>query len=118
MTIGVLGLAYKENTHSVKNSPALKLISQLQGFKIQAYDPLVKTIPFESPSLTIRPTCLDVVKESDILFLMTPWDEFKALSPEAFLPLMNKKFVVDPYKLLSMDTNVAFAKDIIYYSLC
>ena len=29
--IGVLGLAYKENTHSVKNSAALALIAQLAG---------------------------------------------------------------------------------------
>lgn len=118
VTIGILGLAYKENTHSTKNSPALRLISQLQGFKIHAYDPLVKALPFEAASLILQPTCRDVIENSDVLFLMTPWDEFKTLPHETILPLMNKKFVVDPYKLLSMDTNVAFTQDIIYYSLC
>ena len=36
------GLAYKQDTHSVKNSPSLALLSALTGMQVQAYDPQVK----------------------------------------------------------------------------
>ncbi|MBF0584421.1 MAG: UDP-glucose/GDP-mannose dehydrogenase family protein, partial [Magnetococcales bacterium] len=36
--IAVLGLAYKENTASTKNSPALLLIAQLPHWRVRAYD--------------------------------------------------------------------------------
>ena len=37
--IGILGLAYKENTHSTKNSPSLALISALAALAAQALRP-------------------------------------------------------------------------------
>jgi len=39
--IGILGLAYKENTHSTKNSPSLALISTLAPWRLKVYDPVV-----------------------------------------------------------------------------
>lgn len=117
-TISILGLAYKENTHSTKNSASLKLISQLKGFKIQTYDPLVKTLPFPSDSITFKPNASEAVKGADVLFLMTPWPEFRQLKPETLFPLMHKKFIVDPYKLLGTDSEVAFSQDVAYYSFC
>ena len=38
-TIGILGLAYKENTHSVKNSPSLALIRQLGAWPLRVLRP-------------------------------------------------------------------------------
>src|SRR5262249_36843979 len=40
-TIAVLGLAYKENTHSTKNSPSLALLENLRGKSIKVHDPVV-----------------------------------------------------------------------------
>ena len=37
--IAILGLTYKENTHSLKNSPSIALISKIDGHSIKAYDP-------------------------------------------------------------------------------
>src|SRR5207237_2450202 len=39
--IGLLGLAYKENTNSTKNSPSLALIAHLTAWRVQMYDPVV-----------------------------------------------------------------------------
>ena len=39
--VAVWGLAYKENTHSTKNSPSLVLIGKLPHARKQAYDPAV-----------------------------------------------------------------------------
>lgn len=118
LTLCVLGLAYKENTHSTKNSVSLRLLSQLQNFKIQAYDPLVKSLPFETDSITIKDSALEAVKGSDVLFLMTPWDEFKTLQLESLLSIMRERVIIDPYKILSMNSKVAFNQNVTYYSLC
>ena len=40
--IGILGLAYKENTNSIKNSPTLHLLKKLKNNKISIYDPKAK----------------------------------------------------------------------------
>ena len=40
--LAVLGLAYKENTHSVKNSPSLALIRHLGPWPLTVFDPVVK----------------------------------------------------------------------------
>lgn len=116
--IAILGLAYKENTHSTKNSAALKLISQLQGFNIQAYDPFVKNIPLESGSIQLKSNALEAIKGADVLFIMTPWPEFKEQKPETFLTLMRKRFIIDPYSLLEVNSDLAIAQELTYYSLC
>jgi len=118
MTIGVLGLAYKENTHSTKNSAALKLISQLKEFNVQAYDPLVKKLPFDSDSIILKPSVSETVKDSDVLFLMTPWAEFKDQDLQKITSLMRHQFIVDPYKILSTNSDIANSKELNYYSLC
>jgi UDPglucose 6-dehydrogenase len=118
ITIGILGLSYKENTHSTKNSAALQLISKLQGFNIQVYDPLVKTLPLASYAISIKTTAMEAVKGADVLFLMTPWPEFKSQNPEELLLLMRKKFIVDPYRLIEVNSDVAIANKLTYYSLC
>ncbi len=118
ITLSILGLSYKENTHSTKNSAALKLISQLKGFKIQVYDPLVKKLPLESSFVEFKSNALEAIKGSDVLFLMTPWPEFKELKQEDVFSLMKTKFIVDPYKLLKVESEVAFSQDMAYYSFC
>ena len=43
INIGVVGVTYKENTNSIKNSPALKLIGYLKNkSNISVYEPMVK----------------------------------------------------------------------------
>ena len=39
--ICILGLAYKPDTHSVKNSPSIALINQLKIHEVNAHDPIV-----------------------------------------------------------------------------
>src|SRR5260370_5677060 len=39
--LAILGLAYKENTHSIKNSPSLALIAALGPWRLALYDPAV-----------------------------------------------------------------------------
>ncbi|MDF1756996.1 MAG: nucleotide sugar dehydrogenase [Legionellaceae bacterium] len=111
--ICVLGLAYKPNTHSVKNSPSIALINQLTDFDVNAHDPIVKD---EHQTHAIRKDIiLDAVSGADVVIIMTPCDEYRVLSIELLSEYMRGNTVIDPHRLLSIDSNGA--SDLNYYSL-
>ncbi|OGV29510.1 MAG: hypothetical protein A3E88_00235 [Legionellales bacterium RIFCSPHIGHO2_12_FULL_35_11] len=112
-TICVLGLAYKPNTHSVKNSPSVALINQLIGFEVVAHDPIVKD---EHKTHAIRKDIiLDAVSNVDVVIIMTPCDEYRILSMELLSKYMRGNTVIDPHCLLSIDSKESV--DFNYYSL-
>ena len=98
--IGVLGLAYKENTHATKNSPALALIAGLRPFRLRAFDPAVKVDPDWHPALEQARDPLDACKDADAVVIMTPWQPFKALRPAAIAKAMAGRVVIDPFGVL------------------
>lgn len=83
--IGVLGLTYKVGTPVMEESPGLLLARRLhsEGFRVKAYDPAaykhVADEPFET---TIGPG--PILDGTEIIFLMTPWPDFKKLFPAAW----------------------------------
>ena len=99
-TIGVLGLAYKADTSSVKNSPSLALISSLEPFAIQAYDPVVTAEPQWHPRLTQVGVALDACNDADVVVIMTPWPAFADLSVGDIAAAMAGTLLIDPYGLL------------------
>lgn len=97
--ITVLGLAYKENTHSTKNSPAFVLIERLSASKVTVYDPLV---PASSVGHNVSgaASALAAIDGADALLIMTPWPEFRSLKPEEIKIRMKGHIVIDPYRIL------------------
>ena len=98
--VAVLGLAYKAETASTKNSPALGLISALQPFRLQVYDPVVRAVPSEGVDLSVAPSAIDACHGADAVAIMTPWREFQALGPEALATALRGHCVIDPYRVL------------------
>ena len=98
--LGVLGLAYKENTHSVKNSPSLALIRHLAPWPLRVYDPVVPASAAPHPAVTGATSALDAVKGADALVIMTPWPEFRSLSCADIAKAMRGRLVLDPYRVL------------------
>ena len=96
--IAVLGLSYKENTNSLKNSPALALLEALKKFEVKVYDPIVKKSG--APDLIHSKGILECIKDANVIFVMTPWEEFFQIDPELFNHCSKLKFVVDPYGCL------------------
>lgn len=109
--ITVLGLAYKENTHSTKNSPSLALLEslkeQLVQQRITVYDPVVSAsvVPFAKTAASVN----DAITGAEVLILMTPWPEFKTIQLEDLIKLMRRdglknsiKTIIDPYQLLKL----------------
>ncbi len=109
--IAILGLAYKENTASTKNSAAVALIRSLQPFSVRAYDPVVKADRAWHPRLTQHSTALEACDGSDAVCLMTPWPEFGSLSAAELAKRMTGKIVIDPYRLLDRGLAAASGLD-------
>jgi len=97
--IAVLGLAYKENTHSTKNSPALLLIKKLSNCKIKAYDPVVDAC-VAGNHVSRASSALDAANGVDAVAIMTPWPEFRALTADSLAQHMAGRVVIDPYRVL------------------
>ena len=97
--VSVLGLAYKINTNSSKNSPSITLINALKNKYIKAYDKLVNPNDFDK-SINFCDNIYDTIKDSDVLFIMLPNDEFKEISWEKIFMLMRGKIVIDPFRVL------------------
>jgi UDPglucose 6-dehydrogenase len=98
--IGVLGLAYKENTHSTKNSPSLALLSHLDGFDVCVHDPVVPANAAGIPVSTVS-VAEDVAKDVDALVIMTPWPEYTNLDLQKISSHMKGRTVLDPYVVLN-----------------
>jgi UDPglucose 6-dehydrogenase len=98
--LAIWGLAYKQDTHSVKNSPALALARSLPAAEKVAYDPKVKSLVELVPGLTIAESALDACRGADALAVMTPWAEFSKIDPGSIRQQMRGEVVVDPFGLL------------------
>ena len=99
-TLAVLGLAYKENTHSTKNSPSLALLAAIPQIRVQAFDPVVAPKPEWHPRLTGKADALAACDGADAVIIVTPWPQFKELAPADIAKRMRGKIVIDPYKCL------------------
>jgi UDPglucose 6-dehydrogenase len=113
--IAVLGLAYKENTDSVKNSPAVALVQAIQPFRVQAYDPVVVPRPEWHPAMVVASDALAACAGADAVLIMTPWPEFRAIELEQLAKALQGRVVIDPYGML--DRRAAIAARLDYHRL-
>jgi UDPglucose 6-dehydrogenase len=105
-SIGVLGVAYKENTHSTKNSPAVAFMRALKPFRMRAYDPVVPTSRVANCNIEQGRSAIDVCKDADVVAILTPWPEFKSLAPANLAGIMRGNVIIDPYAVLDTDACV------------
>ena len=99
-TIAVLGLAYKADTASTRNSPALALIADLGSCRVRAYDPAVGREAVEIAGLEHAGSALEACDGADAVAVMTPWDEFRSLEPRELAQRLAGRTVVDPNGML------------------
>lgn len=84
-TIGVLGLAFKQNTDDVRSSPAIDLCQRLlkEGATLRVHDPkAMDKAKAILPNVTYVADMNDVAQDCDALVVATEWDEFKKLDLE------------------------------------
>ena len=97
-TIGVLGLAFKQNTDDMRDAPSLDIVPALQkaGARIVAFDPeamkeashLLKDIEFAGSAYA-------AVDGADAVVIITEWDQFRALDLNRIKTAMKGNVVVD-----------------------
>jgi UDPglucose 6-dehydrogenase len=99
-TIAVWGLAYKPDTTSTKNSPALDLLDALWPFTVQSYDPRVRLENTAYANLRQSDSALDACIGADALAIMTPWKDFAGIVPRHLAKRMRGRVVIDPFAVL------------------
>lgn len=105
--VGVLGLAFKPNTDDMRDSPAIDIIAGLQakGHEVVAYDPVamdnarqvIKDVRYASDPY-------ETASDSDIIVLLTEWEEFKWLDWRRIKNLLRKPVVFDTRNCLDPRT--------------
>lgn len=117
--IAILGLAFKPNTDDLREAPSIDNIEILldERAKIKVYDPkamenLRKIYPSE---LEYSNSPQQAIKDTDICFIFTEWQEIKEVKPNEYKKLMKNAIVYDGrniYDLKEMKEN-----EIEYYSI-
>jgi UDPglucose 6-dehydrogenase len=112
-SITVLGLAYKENTHSTRNSPALALLDHLRGSIVTVHDPVVpaSVVPWAHGA----PDPLAAASGADALVVATPWPQYRSLRPRDLAHVMAGRVILDPYR--TFDMHDCAAAGFVYHTL-
>jgi UDPglucose 6-dehydrogenase len=97
-TIGILGLSFKPDTDDMRDAPSVIVVNNLleEGAKIKAYDPIamnnakriLKNVDFQSDSYS-------VARGSELLIIMTEWNEFRQLDLEKIKKSMKTPILLD-----------------------
>ena len=93
--VGILGIAFKDNTNDTRESQSLKLINKLksEGFNVNVYDPVVKV---GIDNVNICNNIDECIASSDMLVITTEWKEFKSIKTSK--PIIDAKRILDPNK--------------------
>lgn len=96
--IGVLGLAFKQNTDDMRDAPSLDILPALQaaGARVVAYDPeAMKEAAHLLKDITFADSAYKAVEGADAMVIITEWDQFRALDMDRIKAAMKGKVVVD-----------------------
>ncbi len=99
--IGVLGLAFKQNTDDVRLSPAIEVCQRLlrEGARLRVYDPRAmekaKAVLPPGPTVEYVPERDAVAEGCDALVIATEWPEFKQLDLERARRTMTHPILFD-----------------------
>ncbi|MEY8426674.1 UDP-glucose/GDP-mannose dehydrogenase family protein [Lachnospiraceae bacterium 46-15] len=99
LTVAVLGLTFKPNTDDLREAPSLVNIPIMldDGATVKAWDPVgVENYKKKYPDeLQYCDTIEETLKDADICFIFTEWQEVKDLKPKDFKRWMKKAIVLD-----------------------
>lgn len=99
-TVAVWGLAYKENTHSIKNSPSLFTIERMPGARIVVHDPVVPVEAVRHLHVEAARDPLVAVVGADALMILTPWPLYREVAVPEIVGAMRGKVIIDPFAVL------------------
>lgn len=99
LNIAVLGLTFKPGTDDLREAPTLVNIPLMieDGANVKAWDPVgVENFKkLYSEGITYCSSIEDTLKDTDICFIFTEWDEVKNFDLEKYSQLMKTPIVLD-----------------------
>ena len=105
--ITLLGLAFKQRTDDVRESPALPIIDRLKAAdaKIRAFDPVaMESMKKIHPDIDYFDDVYESVRDADAVMVLTEWNEFRGLDLPRIKSLMRQPNLVDARNLYDPDT--------------
>ena len=97
-TVAILGLAFKQNTDDIRESPSLTVARSLinQGATVKAYDPVaMENVRRELPGIVLCENSYAAAENADALIILTPWNEFKHLDMRRIQQFMSRPVLID-----------------------
>ncbi len=119
-TVAVWGLSYKPGTDDVRDSPSLRIVSELldSGCVLKVYDPVAMD-NFRSAvsheNLQNVMSASEAASGADMLLILTEWDEFVKFPLDRINSLLRGKVVFDGRNCFSRSS--AIAHGLTYYSI-
>jgi UDPglucose 6-dehydrogenase len=96
--IGLLGLAFKENTDDMRDAPSIDIARGLtsSGATVHGYDPVAIEVARELlPDVTLFTDPYEMARGCDALIVITPWNEFKQLDLVEIKGLLKTPVIFD-----------------------
>ncbi len=104
--VAVLGLTFKPGTDDLREAPSLDNIPILleEGAIIKAFDPVgIPNFKKRFPNgIEYCETALETLKDTDVCFIFTEWEEIKQLKPMDFISEMREAVVYDGRNLFEL----------------
>jgi UDPglucose 6-dehydrogenase len=108
-TISLLGLTFKANTDDTRYAPALNLVEELakKNIKVNAYDPhgtdkfKYMVDPKALDFIRFFDNAYDAIKDTELLVIITEWDEYKHLDYQKIYDMIQQKVIVDFRNILN-----------------
>jgi UDP-glucose 6-dehydrogenase len=108
--VGILGLAYKPDTAVVEESAGVALAAQLAnaGYDVRVYDPIATEAAVDALGGLVQgaSSVEEVLAQSDVTVIATPWPEFADLPTEALEREGRRPVVIDCWRLLPEQADV------------
>ena len=99
--VALWGLAYKADTRSLKNSPAIEFLKDLAPCTVRAYDPEAVLDKKTFANVLQTASALEACRGAQVLAVMTPWKEFSSVPLNQIREMMTGRTLLDPWGVMN-----------------
>lgn len=98
LKIGILGICYKANTNSIKNSAGIEILKKFKKASIKFYDPLVLQNDIKDMHKSVK-NLKDIFSNINILIISNDWNIYNKINSTQIKKIKDK-IIIDPYNVL------------------